>query len=67
MYITLRAARICRGYTLEEVAIICGIPISTLEAFEYNCEDMPASLAYQLSSIYNISWDWIYIGAREIA
>ena len=38
--ITLRAARISCGYTVEEVAEYCGVTIDKLNEFENNCKDM---------------------------
>lgn len=65
--ITLRDARNYREYSLDYVAKYCGVSIITLIEYEENCEEMPVSLAYKISKLFNISWDLMHMKNKTIA
>jgi len=59
--ITLRAARISCGYTIDEVAMSCGINIDSYRRYESDPGLMPASIAYRVRKLLQIPLDLIYV------
>ena len=62
--ITLRAARISCGYTVEEVAEYCGVTTDKLNEFENDCKGMPISIGLKISNLYNLPPSAIFIGSE---
>ena len=63
--ISLRVARELSGYTAEEAAGNCGIPIYTLNKFETDSGQMPIKLISKILSLYKISSSLIFFGTIE--
>lgn len=64
--ITLRAARISCGYTVKEVAQVCGVSSSTISKYERNSGNLPLNLMLKLRKLYNnVSLDLIYYGTES--
>lgn len=63
--ITLEAARIACGYTIEQVANHCRVESNIIREFEVDCTEMPIDLACKVSKIYDISLDDLYIGKQK--
>jgi len=60
--ISLRVARKLSGYTVEEVAVICGITADKFNEFENDCKDMPISIGLKVSNLYRLPPSVIFIG-----
>ena len=52
--ITLRAARVSCGYTVEQAAKYCGVSSGTIRKYETNPSHLPLYLTIQLSKLYDI-------------
>jgi len=61
---TLRAARVSCGYTVEEVARHCGIPVHAFNDLEIDSGQMQFSLMQKLTNLYGVSQDLIYFGVE---
>ena len=62
MIITLRAARVNRGYTLKDVAEKVGKNIDTINKYEIDSTNIPRSLMVDLLKLYEIDPDNIFFG-----
>lgn len=62
--ITLRAARVSCGYTVEEVAEYCGIKTGVLEKYEINTALIPVEVLSKVSALYNVPLVLIFIGTE---
>jgi len=65
MQFTLRVIRGLNGYTQEEVALYCGVPISTLDELETDSGIMPISLISKLLTLYKVSSSIVYFGTES--
>lgn len=63
--ITLRAARESCGYTKEEVAEHCGMPIKAFNEIEDDSMDTPISIIRKTLCLYGISAELIYFGTES--
>ncbi|WP_271002149.1 helix-turn-helix transcriptional regulator [Listeria seeligeri] len=62
MLITLKAARVNCGYTINEAAKLVGVHMQTLSKFEKDSSKMPLSLLKRVAELYHISEDNIFFG-----
>ena len=62
--ISLRAARELSRYTVEEVAVICGVTVNKFNEFENDCKDMPISIVLKVSNLYRFPPSTIFIGSE---
>jgi transcriptional regulator with XRE-family HTH domain len=60
--ITLRMARELAGYTVEEVAGICGVSVDDVKMYESDTRVLPFELARVMKRLYHIKLEQIYIG-----
>ena len=60
--ITLRAARELSGYTVGEVAVICGITAGDVKRYENDTREMPFDLAKKAKRLFHINIEQIYLG-----
>jgi transcriptional regulator with XRE-family HTH domain len=58
----LRDARIRSGFTVEQAAAACRMPVPTLEAFLYRQNLPSASSLYKLMIGLGVSADWLLFG-----
>ena len=63
--ISLRAARITSGYTVEEAARHIKVSPETLCAFEQDAGDMPLSMAIEILNLYRVPVDVVYFGRES--
>lgn len=62
MQLTLRAVRISRCKTLEQVANYCGVTKSEIKEAERDSSEIAYDLLKDLINLYGIPLDDIYIG-----
>ena len=62
--ITLRAARISCGYTVEEVAEYCGVTTRVLNDLEIDSGQMQFLLMQKLTNLYRVPLDLVYFGTE---
>ncbi|EHG11220.1 helix-turn-helix domain-containing protein [Streptococcus intermedius] len=60
--ITLKAARISAGYTLREVGKKINRNFQTIAKYEKDSTKIPLDLLQELTDLYNISIDFIFLG-----
>lgn len=60
--ISLKAARELSGYTVEEVAGYCGIPVDVYSKIETDPSQTQLSLIYKIVTAYGVSLSLIYPG-----
>lgn len=60
--ITLKAARITAGYTLREVAKKVNRNFQTISKYEKNCTKIPIDLLQELTELYKVPMDFIFLG-----
>ncbi len=65
MIITLRAARVNKGYTLRDVANLVNKSIDTISRYEKDSTDIPRDLMFNLLRIYNVDIDNIFFGVES--
>lgn len=65
--ITLRAARISCGYSVEEAAGLLGIDSDTLNEFEKDSGEVPCTVVVKFRNLYGVSPDDIYVGPESDA
>ncbi len=58
---TLEAMRICRGYSIGEMAAYCEISEYQYAEYEKNPYEIPKNAAQMIKRILNISWDQVYL------
>lgn len=58
----LRDARLRSGFTVEQTAAVCGMPVATLEAFLYRQNLPSAASLYKLMIGLGVSADWLLFG-----
>jgi len=63
--ITLRTARELSGYTVENVAVICGITVEDVKRYEENTKKMPFDLAKKVKCLFHINIEQIYLGLES--
>lgn len=63
--VTLRAARVSAGYTVEEAAKKMNISIETLNEREKDAGDIPLDNAIALTELYRIPFDLVYFGKES--
>lgn len=61
MKLTLKKARLLAGLTQKEVADILGVHVQTYMKWERNPEDMSVGTAKQLSKIFNVDFEEIFL------
>ncbi|RSU08808.1 transcriptional regulator [Vagococcus entomophilus] len=61
---SLRAARINAGFTLKEASREVGIHHETLAKYEKDSGNIPINLLNELSILYQIQLDYIFLGKR---
>lgn len=59
---TLRAARVNRGFTIKEVASITGKCVDTISKYESDSTSIPQDLMIELLSIYRVPFEFIFFG-----
>ena len=62
--ISLRSARVNAGFTIKEVAKLVGLHHETLSKYENDSSDIPISLLNELSEMYQMPMDNIFLGKR---
>ena len=60
--ITLKAARITAGFTLREVGKKLNRSFQTIAKYEEDSTKIPIDLLQDLTSLYNVSMDIIFLG-----
>lgn len=65
LQITLKAARINRGFTLKEAAEYFGIHFLTLRKYEQDSTNVPRTFFTKLEGVYGIPVSFIYFGREE--
>lgn len=65
MRITLRAARVNRGLTLEKAAKIFGIDKSTLASYEKDSTNIPRLFLIKIEEVYRVPVDNIFFGSQS--
>lgn len=60
--ITLKAARITAGFTLREVGKKLNRSFQTIVKYEKDSTKIPIDLLQDLTSLYNVSMDIIFLG-----
>ena len=60
--ITLKAARITAGFTLREVGKKLNRSFQTIAKYEKDSTKIPIVLLQDLTSLYNVSMDIIFLG-----
>lgn len=60
--ITLKGARDSAGYTLREVGLKINRSFQTVAKYEKDSTKIPIDLLRELTSLYNISPDLIFLG-----
>lgn len=60
--ITLRAIRISCGYTGDEVARCCDVPVGDINKAEIDSSEMAYSLLSKMADLYKVAIDRIYLG-----
>lgn len=60
--ITLKGARVSAGYTLREVGLKINRSFQTVAKYEKDSTKIPIDLLRELTSLYNISPDLIFLG-----
>jgi transcriptional regulator with XRE-family HTH domain len=63
--ITLRAARVNRGLTLNDVAEETGKSVDTISKYEKDSTDIPRSLLIALLNLYGMRADNIFFGRES--
>lgn len=63
--ISLRAARELSGYTVEEVAVICGITVEDVKGYEKDTREMPFDLARKVKRLFHINIEQIHLGLES--
>jgi len=63
--ISIRAARVNSGYSVDDVSKRLNISKTILRRFEKNSGDMPITLAVYLHVLYKIPLDSIYFGKES--
>lgn len=60
--LTLLTARELRGYTIDEVALACGVTREDMRRYEINTGEMPFSIARKIKRLFGIKIEQIIIG-----
>jgi transcriptional regulator with XRE-family HTH domain len=60
--ISLKAARELSGYTVEEVAVICGVTVDVYSKIETDPSQTQLSLVHKIVTAYGVPLDIIYPG-----
>lgn len=60
--ITLRGARISAGFTLREVGEKINRSFQTIAKYEKDSIKIPLDLLQELSTLYNVPMDFIFLG-----
>ncbi|MDR3542895.1 MAG: hypothetical protein P4L69_18315 [Desulfosporosinus sp.] len=60
--ITLREARELRGYTIEDVALVCDIAVCDIMRYELDASKIPFNLAKRLKRLYRNKLEQIFMG-----
>ena len=63
--ISLKAARELSGYTIEDIAMICGIAVEDVKRYENDTREMPFDLAKKAKRLFHINIGQIYIGPES--
>lgn len=63
--ITLRAARVNAGYSLEEVAEKIGKSVATIAKYQRDSSNIPRLLLLQLLDLYAVPADVIFFGRES--
>ena len=63
--ISLKAARELSRYTVEEVAVICGITAGDIKRYEKDTREMPFDLAKKVKWLFHINIEQIYLGLES--
>ena len=63
--ISLRAARELSEYTVDEVAVICGITVEDVKRYEEDTRKMPFDLAKKAKRLFRIKIEQIYVGLES--
>ena len=63
--ISLKTARELSGYTVEEVAVICGITVEDVKRYENDTRKMPFDLAKKTKRLFHINIGQIYLGLES--
>lgn len=63
--ITLRMARERAGFTVEEVAKVCGVSVEEIKKYETDSRGLPFQLARMMKRLYGIKLEQIYIGLES--
>lgn len=61
---TLKAARICCGYSVKEVAKKCNVRPITITKYEEDPRDISFDLLTKLLDLYRVPADLIYFGTE---
>lgn len=64
-YITLRAARVNRGFTLKDVAVKVNKCTETISRYEADSTDIPRDLSVQLLELYGVPANYIFFGKES--
>jgi len=59
---TLRSLRVKFGYTQGEAALLLGVSVPTLRAWECNSGGVPYRKILKIEEVYNTSQDYIFFG-----
>lgn len=63
--ITLKEARESKGYSIEEIAVACGVSIEDIKHYERDTRKMPFNLARKLKRLLHINICQIHIGLES--
>ncbi|MGR6762701.1 helix-turn-helix domain-containing protein [Paenibacillus sp. T2-29] len=64
--VTLRAARINRGFTTRDVGAITGKSHATIEKYEKDSTNIPRDLSVVLLQLYKVPEEHIFFGKESV-
>lgn len=64
-YITLKTARILRGLTIRQVAVLTGKCPDTISKYEKDSTDIPRDLSVLLLKLYNVPDQYVFFGRES--
>ena len=65
MIITLRCARIFKGYSVLRVAKKCNVSANTISKYERDSSNITVGMLRKMLKLYNVPIDIIHIGSTE--
>ncbi|WP_135549016.1 helix-turn-helix domain-containing protein [Desulfosporosinus fructosivorans] len=63
--VTLRSAREMNGYSMEDIAVVCGITVEDVKMYEEDTRKMPFDLAKKAKRLFRINIEQIFVGLES--